>query len=236
MMAMKLTKYLLSAAAAATTVVGAVSSPAQAFSFGPGGIRFDRNTTVDFTFNESHGYFRQRFGVQEIGGAATNLLWENTRSDNNSGANDWQGTCGNAVLNCTASFTFQAGKTYSLFLNAIDNFGGTYALDEAVKFFNAPQAATVLADTRYRNYNTSPNSLLATTAGTNNANPFAGPVLIAFEDFGMRDGGADDHVDYNDFMLTAQARATVPEPATLGGLGVVVGGLVFARRRRVHQA
>lgn len=235
-MTMKLTKCLFSAAAAAATVVGAVSSPAQAFSFGPGGISFDRNTTVDFTFNESHGYFRQRFGIQEIGGAATNLLWETTRSDNNSSASDWQGTCGSAVLNCTASFTFQAGKTYSLFLNAIDNFGGTYELGEAVKFFNAPQAATVLADTSYRNYETSPNSLLARTAGTNNANPFAGPVLIAFEDYGLTNNASDDHVDYNDFMLTAQARATVPEPATLAGLGMVVGGLAFARRRRVNQA
>ena len=215
---MKLTKYLVSAAAAAATVVGAVSSPAEAFSFGPGGISFDRDTTVDFSFKESHGYFRQRFGVQEIGAAATNLLWETTRSDNNSGANDWQGTCGNAVLNCNVSFTFQAGKTYSLFLNAITDDGvGTYELDEAVKFFNAPQAATVLADTSYRNYNTSPNSLLARTAGTNNANPFAGPVLIAFEDYGLRNNASDDHVDYNDFMLTAQVRS-VPEPATLAGL------------------
>lgn len=235
MMTMKLTKYLVSAAAAAATVVGAVSSPAEAFSFGPGGISFDRDTTVDFSFKESHGYFRQRFGVQEIGGARTNLLWENTRSDNNSDANDWQGTCGTAILNCNVSFTFKAGKSYSLFLNAIDNFGGTYELDEAVKFFNAPQAATVLADTSYRNYNTSPNSLLARTAGTNNANPFAGPVLIAFEDYGLRNNASDDHVDFNDFMLTAQARS-VPEPATLAGLGAVVGGLAFARRRRVHQA
>ncbi len=233
---MKLTKCLLSAAAAAATVVGAVSSPAQAFSFGPGGIRFDRDTTVDFSFIESHGYFRQRFGVQEIGGARTNLMWETTRSDNNSWANDWQGTCGSALLNCNASFTFKAGKSYSLFLDAIDDFGGTYVLGEAVKFFNAPEAATVLADTSYRDYNRSPNSLLSRTAGTNNANPFAAPVLIAFEDYGLRNNASDDHVDYNDFMLTAQARATVPEPATLAGLGVVVGGFGFARRRRVHQA
>ncbi len=223
---MKLTKCLLSAAAAAATVVGAVSSPAQAFSFGPGAIRFI----------ESHGYFRQRFGVQEIGGARTNLMWETTRSDNNSWANDWQGTCGSALLNCNASFTFKAGKSYSLFLDAIDDFGGTYVLGEAVKFFNAPEAATVLADTSYRDYNRSPNSLLSRTAGTNNANPFAAPVLIAFEDYGLRNNASDDHVDYNDFMLTAQARATVPEPATLAGLGVVVGGFGFARRRRVHQA
>ncbi len=233
---MKLTKCLLSAAAAAATVVGAVSSPAQAFSFGPGGIRFDRDTTVDFSFIESHGYFRQRFGVQEIGGSRTNLMWETTRSDNNSWANDWQGTCGSALLNCNASFTFKAGKSYSLFLDAIDDFGGTYVLGEAVKFFNAPEAATVLADTSYRDYNRSPNSLLSRTAGTNNANPFAAPVLIAFEDYGLRNNASDDHVDYNDFMLTAQARATVPEPATLAGLGVVVGGFGFARRRRVHQA
>ncbi len=233
---MKLTKCLLSAAAAAATVVGAVSSPAQAFSFGPGGIRFDRDTTVDFSFIESHGYFRQRFGVQEIGGSRTNLMWETTRSDNNSWANDWQGTCGSALLNCNASFTFKAGKSYSLFLDAIDDCGGTYVLGEAVKFFNAPEAATVLADTSYRDYNRSPNSLLSRTAGTNNANPFAAPVLIAFEDYGLRNNASDDHVDYNDFMLTAQARATVPEPATLAGLGVVVGGFGFARRRRVHQA
>ena len=234
---MKFTKCLLSAATAAAAVIGTVSSPAQAFSFGSNGVSFDKDTTVDFTFKESHGYFRQKFGVEEIGGAKTNLLFENTRSDNGSGANDWEGTCGKSVLTCTTSFTFKAGKAYSFFLDAITDDGvGTYALNEAVKFFNAPEAATVLADTSYKDYNRSTNSLLARTAGTTNANPFAGAVLMAFEDFGLTNTTSDDHVDYNDFMFTAQARETVPEPATLGGLGMIVGALALSRRRRVNQA
>jgi PEP-CTERM motif len=238
MFSMNFKKHLLTTAAATTALIGALSSPAQAFSFnsGTGGIQFERDTTVDFTFNESHGYFKEIFGVQEIGGAKTNLLWETTRSDNSSSANDWQGTCGKAVINCKTSFTFKAGKAYSFFLDAIDNYGGTYLLGEAAKLFNAPTAATVLADTTYRDYNQSPNSLLAKTPGSTNPNPLAGPVLIAFEDYGLTNTSTDDHVDFNDFMITAQAQATVPEPATLGGLGLIAGALVVSRRRRVNQA
>ncbi|NJO50475.1 MAG: PEP-CTERM sorting domain-containing protein [Leptolyngbyaceae cyanobacterium RM2_2_4] len=40
--------------------------------------------------------------------------------------------------------------------------------------------------------------------------------------------------DFNDFIVTAQAEATesVPEPATLAGLGAVAAGFVVSRRRR----
>lgn len=228
---MNFTKHLLTTAAAATALVGMVSAPAQAFQFGASGIKFDTDTTVDFSFKESHGFYWSAFGVEGPGGVKTNLLEEVTRSNLNSGANDWQGTCGLAVTNCDSSFTFKANTTYKFFLDRRkDNGTQVNIANEALKMFNPGDTATVLADTSYKDINTSPSSLLATTNSSASIDPFKS-VLIAFEDFG-KDNQGNLHVDYNDFMLYAKARtASVPEPTTFVGLGFVAGGLALSRRR-----
>lgn len=229
---MNFKKYLLTTAAAATALVGMVSAPAQAIQFGSSGIKFDTDTTVDFTFLESHGYFRTTFGILGSDGTKTSLLAEKDRSDNSSSANDWQGTCGKAVVTCSNSFTFSAGQTYSFYLEGVRDNGTTYAINANSKFFNPTDTATVLADTSYKNINTSPNSLLAKTPSSSVINPFDS-VLLAFEDNGL-DNAGKKHIDFNDVMVTAKARkssVSVPEPTTLVGLGLVAGTLAFARRR-----
>lgn len=232
---------LLTTAATATAFIGMIAGPAQAFSFGASEIRFESDTWVEFDFFRSHGYYRSVFGIQELGGAKTNLIMEDKRADTATGANDWEGTPGNAVLNPAARFLFQAGKTYSMFLDLIrTSTGEQVALNESAKLFNTADMEYVLADTTYRDYNLSPNSRLATTAGSANINPFAGPVLIAFEDNG-RDSAGRLHVDYNDFMVKARAiapaaEASVPEPATLAGLALVGGAFAVSKRRRYNAS
>lgn len=250
---MNFKQSLLTTAAAATALFGIASAPAQAFSFGNGGITFDADTTVDFDFKESHGYYKGKLGVFGPGGTKTYLgIKENQFSDNGS-AGEWKGTCnGVTVTTCTDAFTFKAGQTYSLFLESWGQTllnttvysttalntgsqvkdGASYNFGQQVKFFDD---LTVLNDPKISSGSTSPgqgslNSKLVTTAGLANANPFAKTILMAFEDQGQ-----GIHTDYNDFLVTAKARtpvASVPEPATLAGLGLVAGALAFSRNRR----
>jgi len=254
---MKFKQTLLTTAAAATALFGMASAPAQAFSFGNGGMTFGADTTVDFSFMESHGYFKGKLGVLGPAGTKTYLgINENKFSDTDTSAGEWKGTCGIAVTTCTDSFTFKAGQTYSMFL---DSWGATrlnttvysttakntgsqvvkgvsYNFGQQVKFFDD---LTVLNDPKISSGSTKPgqgslNSKLVTTAGLANADPFAKTILMAFEDQGQ-----GVHTDYNDFLVTAKARtpvASVPEPATLAGLGLVAGALAFSRRRRMSAS
>ncbi|MCL1469353.1 PEP-CTERM sorting domain-containing protein [Argonema antarcticum] len=248
---MKFKQSLLTTAAAATALFGMASAPAQAFNFGNGGITFDADTTVDFNFMESHGYYKGKLGVFGPGGTKTYLgINENNFSDAGN-AGEWKGTCGVTVTTCTDAFTFKAGETYSLFLESwgatrlnttvysttakntgsqVVN-GASYNFGQQVKFFDD---LTLLNDPKISNgslgSNGSLNSKLVTTAGLANADPFAKTILMAFEDQGQ-----GVHTDYNDFLVTAKARtpvASVPEPATLAGLGLVAGALAFSRNRR----
>jgi hypothetical protein len=59
---------------------------------------------------------------------------------------------------------------------------------------------------------------------TSGSSLFNGGTAISFDD---RGNGAD--ADFQDFTVTAEA---VPEPMTMTGLALGLGGLVAARRRR----
>jgi len=225
-------------AAAATAIAGLVSAaPAQALSFNNSGISFNEDTTVNFDFVGSHGWFQSNFGVIDSTGKQTVLFSETKRSDGT--GRDNQGTCGNTVLICSTAFKFEAGKQYAFFLDSgIDVWGDydVYSTDSmnasGLNFanqFKFLQGTSVLSDLSYQNYSTSPSSLLGTTDGIQNANPFAGPVLIAVEDSGL-----NGHRDFNDFMVTAQV--AVPEPATLAGLGLIAGAMAMSRRRKTNHS
>ena len=252
---MNFKQSLLTATAAATTLIGLVSAPAQAFSFGNNGISFDKDTIVDFSFKESHGYFWGQLGVLGPNGTKTYLGMKEDKpfgsglsgSDNGS-AGEYKGTCGNTVSVCADSFTFKAGERYSLFLESKGAAGrvntmvysttalntgsqtvnGTpYAFGQQVKFFDD---LSLLNDSLISS-NRSTQSKLVTTTGLTNADPYAKEILLAWEDQGI-----GVHTDYNDFLVTAKARSVdVPEPTTLGGIGLVAGalGLSRARRRKV---
>ncbi len=224
-------------AAAATAIAGLVSAaPAQAFVFSTNNyIRFDRDTTVEFTFLRSHGWNQNVFGIQEVGTGILTELFAETARTLSRGTNDHQSLPGSGQTDfpSTTRFTFQANTDYNFFLvkdrawnedkvysNTSYNAGDP--LPQRFKFFSDPEA--VLADTRFASNALSVRlqHTLATGTGTS-ASLLNGPVLIATEDGNNPDG------DYNDFLVSAVA---VPEPATLMGLGLVAGTMALSRRRK----
>jgi hypothetical protein len=66
---------------------------------------------------------------------------------------------------------------------------------------------------------------------------FAGDVFntttVIFDD-----DGANNDQDLNDFVFTARATpvASVPEPTTIAGLGLVAGALAVSRRRKISKS
>ncbi|MFB2972218.1 PEP-CTERM sorting domain-containing protein [Aerosakkonema sp. BLCC-F183] len=248
---MNLKQRLLTTAAATATAASAIfsvaSAPAQAFSFGDP-ISFATDTTVDFTFLESHGAWQEIFGIKELAtGAKSDMLSEVAISDGNSNARDFQGTCGagKAVTTCTNSFTFLAGKQYTMFLDQIPVNGDprrtltaataktVYTADAATQDALYNDLAWAGGPQKYQHAGYSPNSKLQNL--TSSAFDLTkGEMLIAWEDY----AGPTLHIDHNDFMLKAKISsvASVPEPATLVGLGLVGGALAFSRRRKAHQA
>lgn len=236
---------LICLASAATAILGLVgfSSSAQAANLvGTGGIQFDRQTQVNFNFINSQGAYTSSLRlVEDLGSGLfreVKTLFTETRQSDNRGANDWLGTCGvgKTVANCTESFTFQGGTRYALLLDSGNNgrvfstsaMNTRFSGSQQAKFFdNAANYPTQSAQFDMR-------SFLRTQPGGTNVNPFAAPVLIAFDD-----RGAGNDQDFNDFKFTMQVQAdpeAVPEPATLAGLGLVAGALAVHRRRAVSKA
>lgn len=248
---MNFKQHLLTTAAAAVALVGIASGSAQAFSFGNNGIKFDKNTTVDFSFKESHGYFWGQLGVIDSKGTKQYLGIKEDKAFSPAGGSDngsvgeYKGTCGNTVSVCADSFTFAAGETYSLFLESKGSAGKvqttvfsttalntgsqtvngqSYAFGQQVKFFDD---LSLLNDPKISS-GSSTSSKLVTTPGLTNADPYAKEILLAWEDQGQ-----GVHTDYNDVLVTAKARSVdVPEPTTLAGIGLVAGALALSRTRR----
>jgi hypothetical protein len=227
----------LTATAAAATAMLSVSAPAQAFTFGNGGIKFANDTLVNFTFNQSFGSFQSTLKVFEVAGTKVSeakngaLFTETMRSDK--GSTDWKGTFGKAATYgdatkvastpATVSFKFLANKVYTLGLVSLGWSG------------NAP---TVYSTNSLNPWGGSQQTVFGSQGGVEgkklngyekltSANPFAGPVALSFED---TIGGASDK-DFNDFSVTAKAEE-VPEPFTMGGIALGAGGLMAARRRK----
>lgn len=229
----------LTAAATVSTALLSVSAPAQAFSFGTGGVSFDTDTTVDFTFNQSNGAYTSSLGVYEVNGSVaslvSNLFWE-TKQSNNGGDNGWLGTFGNAVTSSTglnkASFTFLANKVYSLGLTS--NFNGSYV--NTVYTTSGLNTASGSSQQAVFNSFGSTGSDGTTFNGANagnyqSANPFASAVRI-----GIDDRGNGNDKDFQDFTFTAASATTVPEPLTMGGMLLGSAGLAVARRLRRRQS
>lgn len=228
----------LTAAAATTVALSSFAAPAQAFSFGTSGIQFDTDTTVNFNFVESHGMFTSAlniFEASDLTKSVAKLFWETKQSDNTY-FNEWKGTFGNAVTsadgNNSASFTFKAGVSYVLGLaSTLDgNSQGTmYSTSSLNTASGGTQQAVFGNATALGNsLNTSSTSSFTQASNFTAGNPFAGNVMIAFDD---RGNGND--ADFQDFIVKAEA---VPEPLTMGGIALAGAGLTYARRFRKRMS
>ncbi|MEG4275114.1 MULTISPECIES: PEP-CTERM sorting domain-containing protein [unclassified Microcoleus] len=219
----------LTATAAATALFGA-GAPAQAFSFGTTGIQFGQDTSVKFNFKQSHGGYTSSLGIYSVNNSAATLvstLFSETKSSDNGSSNEWKGTLGNTVLGSGSTvFTFLANQIYTLGLNS--GWGGTVYSTSALNSGN--QQAVFGAQSQLWDELDKETTNVFQAAGqfTNGyASLFNGGTLIGFDD---RGGGND--ADFQDFTVSAE---TVPEPMTMTGLALGLGGLVAARRRRASK-
>jgi len=223
------TKFLsaLTATAAATALFGATAQ-AQAASFGTDGISFENDTQVTFKFVETHGAFKSTLGVYEVNNSKLSLvetLFSETKVSDNGEANEWKGSLGNTVLGSgQVAFTFLANKIYTLGLISVGGPGSQVYSSSAL---NSGAQQAVFGDVSLLTAlnKEATNTFQAAGQYTNGLGSlFNGGTVISFDDR----GNATDR-DFQDFTVTAEA---VPEPMTMTGLALGLGGLVAARRRR----
>lgn len=218
------------ATTAAITALFGTSAPAQAFSFGSNGITFGQDTDVNFKFKESHGGYTSSLGIYSVKDSAISQvasLFSETKSSDNGGANEWKGTLGNTVLGSgSVVFKFLANQVYTLGLSS-GSAGMVYSTSSLNTGSGGTQQAVFGAAAPLWNaLNTETTSKFQAagsyTDGTSSLSN--GGTLISFDD---RGGGND--ADFQDFTVSAEA---VPEPITMTGLALGLGGLISARRRR----
>jgi hypothetical protein len=220
---------LLSAltATAAATALFSAAAPAQAASFGTTGISFQQDTDVKFNFLGSRGMYQSSLGIYDVKDSMPTLiqtLFSETKRSDNGRQNEWRGTLGNTVLGSgEVVFTFLANKIYTLGLNSgydgsvyststLNNGGPQQAVFGNPSLLNA---LSLSSTSKFQNAGQFTDGLSAL---------FNGGATISFDD---RGNGLD--ADFQDFTVTAEA---VPEPMTMTGLALGLGGLVAARRRR----
>ena len=224
------TKFLsaLTATAAATALFSA-AAPAQAASFGTGGISFEQDTDLFISFVGSRGENRSALGIYKVENSIPSLvedLFTEIKGSDNGAENEYKGSLGNTVLGPgKIPFRFLANTIYTLGLNTFGygtsivystsylNSGGT---QQAV--FGGAGLITALSLEKTDTFQ-------AAGQYTNGLGPlFNGGALISFDDR----GNLNDK-DFQDFTVVAEP---VPEPMTMTGLALGLGGLVAARRRR----
>ena len=222
----------LTATAVATALLGA-GAPAQAFSFGTGGISFAKDQQVQFNFKESHGAFTSSLGIYSVNNSTTSLvstLFSETKSSDNGGNNEWKGSLGNTVLGSgSAVFTFLANQVYTLGLSSVYN-GSSAGTVYSTSSLNGGSQQAVFGESGLWNSlgKETTNTFQAAGQYTNGVSSLgSGGTLISFDD---RGNGNDK--DFQDFTVSAEA---VPEPITMTGLALGFGGLVAARRRRASK-
>ncbi len=227
-------QFFALSAIAATVAVSSLVAPAQAFSFGTNGIKFDSDTQVDFTFLESHGSYTSALNVFEKSNLSTpvaKLFWETKGSDNGS-ANEWGGSFGKAVTSATgvnkATYLFKANVEYTLGL--FSGSAGTVYSTNALNTGSGGSQQAIFGSTSQIDPLINGGKALKKGAAGNYVagSPFAaGGAMISFDD---RGGGND--ADFQDFSVRAEA---VPEPFTMGGIALAGAGMTFARRRQQQK-
>ena len=223
------TKFLsaLTATVATTALFGA-AAPAHAASFGTGGISFEKPTEITFKFGETHGAFKSTLGIYEVNNSIPSLvqtLFSEIKPSDNGDANEWKGSLGNTVLGSgQVAFTFVANKIYTLGLISVGGAGSQVYSTSALN--GGTQQAVFGGASLLDALNKETTNTFQAAGQFTNGLPalFNGGATISFDDR----GNATDK-DFQDFTVTAEA---VPEPMTMTGLALGLGGLIAARRRR----
>ena len=207
--------------------------PAEAATFGNNSILFDTDTTVTFDFTGSNGLFGSMFGVvleSEPDNIIPPVLFAENPAFDPGAVDDFQGTCGIVVPTpCTATFTFEANTTYSLALKSPN--GIVYSTDSLNPLDTLnPANPKTRQFAFFQEETTLPP--LANESGEGSVDPFDKFAILIEDKGGSR--------DFNDFRLTAVAiesepPASIAEPATLAGLGLVAGSLTLIRRRQGNK-
>jgi hypothetical protein len=230
--------------------------PAQAFTLNSNGsITFAAPETLEFTFLESRGLYQSSFGIYSApneGALVQTLFTEKApgydpdRSDANG---DWLGTPGVTVAPFIANYTFAPG-TYFLGLDSRPQGGTTFTT--ASGSFEAGVPLPIAADKQGTPFTPptttgAPNQAFNSTADfytRSTIGPGAGGGgfttinTSSFDFFTAINDTAELDKDVQDFIVGARiapTNRTVPEPATLAGLGLVAGAMTMLRRRKGSQ-
>jgi len=235
--------------AAATTAILALASvaPAQAASFGTSGISFDEDTTVDFQLSGSYGIYKTWLNVYEEkeDGSLVDLgsLFKEIKAYDSADIIDTGaikgpvvGTCGVTILDCEASFTFEADKKYTLGLINYGRWQDTTKAGVTPRY--NPVYSTSVLNILLGTDDSGQRAVFGSSGGDElveftdaplfqEGDLFADDVFISFED-----AGNGNDMDFQDFTLKAKLQKDVPEPTVLLGLGVAVGGMFLTRRNK----
>lgn len=251
-------KTSFTVASLATAILLSICTPVRAFMFGTSGIQFDRDTSINFTFDQSRGSYQSSLWVAQSLPAnsgynnISRLFYETKPSDNGS-ANDWKGTFGNAVTSDNGSisqtFTFLQDQIYALLLwsdTGSGNPGEQYV--SSTTFMNS--SLWFAADSKFRRSDCLATGCQQAVFGDfslnydakdypfSNANGGKGPeqfqsVTLAQLAQGTKisfdDGGGSSDVDFQQFSLSAEL---VPEPVTVLGTMLGIGALAAARSKK----
>ncbi len=222
-------------AALAASAMLSITAPANAatLSFGTDGLKFDKDTTVQFTFLKSKGAAISGLGVYTSAGvlAPGGLLFQELNAADAAGydagiASQWLGTAKNLVGSAATTFTFLKDTVYSLGL-AGTLFNNTMTTVYSTSSWNGMQQA-IFGSVGGSEFNTYAFAGSNKNENLSAADPSAAPLAISFEDIF---GGGDK--DFNDFTVEAE---TVPEPITMTGMALGAGAMAIARRRNRKTA
>ncbi|MFB8796509.1 MAG: PEP-CTERM sorting domain-containing protein [Microcoleus sp.] len=255
-------KTSFTVASLVTTILLGISAPARAFMFGTSGIQFDRDTIVDFTFDQSHGSYQSSLWVAQGQSGNTGysnisrLFYEVKPSDNGS-ENDSKGTFGNAVTSNNGSidqtFRFLKDQVYALLLWSDSGSGRQFEqYASSSTFMNSPEWWAATSQFRrseclvagcqqavFGDFTLDYKSDLSFTTlnGGKGSQQFSSVTmdqLLQGTKISFDDGGgAVNDDDFQDFSVTAQA---VPEPISVLGTILGIGALGAARsQKKRHQ-
>ncbi|MEG4073609.1 PEP-CTERM sorting domain-containing protein [Microcoleus sp. Pol14C2] len=245
----------------ATTMLLSICTPVRAFMFGTGGIQFDRDTKIDFRFNNSRSPYQSSLWVAQAesgNNGYTNIarLFYETKPSDNGSANNWEATFGNAVTSdngsITQTFTFLQDQIYALLLWSDTGTGKPFEqYVSSSTFMNSPQWWA--AGTQFRreeclvagcqlavfgdfmlDYNSSDS--FANVNGGKGPEQFSSLAMAELangKQISFDDAKPGTELDFKDFTVSAElVSEPVPEPLTVFGTIVGIGALAAARRKK----